>query len=214
VRDRTKFVDLSHNTIQKSSPRYNNNMTYLIIGIGNPDPQYSATRHNIGFSFLDWLAKQLKADDFAIDNKLQAAYSEGKLEKAKVILLKPQTYVNQSGLAAKKAKLKFKIPTSNIVIIHDDLDVPFGKTKLSPSSGAGGHKGVASIFAQLKTEKINRIKIGTANSKLKVARAERSNQKRIAMIGDFVLGKFTPNEQLKLKPIFKAILGKLTSVVR
>lgn len=178
-------------------------MTYLIIGLGNPDKEYGETRHNVGFMFLDFLAKQLKASDFVLEKKLEAEVALSKFNGQKVILAKPQTYVNKSGGAAKKLKLFYKAPAENIIIVHDDLDVPFESTKLTPCSGSGGHKGVQSILSQLKTENIVRLKIGLANSKLKLARNQRSDQKRKEMIAGLVLSKFSPRERDKLKEIFK-----------
>lgn len=186
---------------------------HLIIGLGNPDPQYEETRHNIGFVFLDALAKYLKSSPFETIKKIEAQVSLGKWNGQKTTLLKPLTFVNQSGLAAKKAKLFFKIKNDRIIVVHDDLDVPFGKTKLAPQSGAGGHRGVNSILKQLKTERLWRLKIGTANRKLFLARHQGSDQKRKEMITAFVLSKFTPAEKKELKKIFKEGTEKLESLV-
>lgn len=183
--------------------------SYLIVGLGNPDKTYTETRHNSGFLFLDFLAREIKASEFKLEKKMLAEIAEGKLKGQKVLLAKPQTYVNQSGEAVKKIKNYFKIPLENILIIHDDLDVPFGSTKLSPGSGAGGHKGIKSILGQLKTENIHRLKIGLANSKLKTARGQKSDEKRKTMVANFVLSKFTPSEKAELKTIFKEAWGKV-----
>ncbi len=188
-------------------------MAYLIVGLGNPDKEYSETRHNIGFMFLDALAKAGQASDFKLEKKLEAEVATGKFNGQKVILAKPQTYVNKSGDAVKKIKLFYKIPVENIIIVHDDLDVSFESTKLTPGSGSGGHKGVQSILSQLKTENIKRLKIGLANSKLKLARNQKSDQKRKDMISNFVLSKFAPSEKEKLKKIFKEGLEKLGQIV-
>ena len=188
-------------------------MAYLIVGLGNPEKEYFETRHNSGFLFLDFLAKEIKASDWQEEKKLLAETASGKLNGQKVILAKPQTFVNNSGEAVKKLKTHYKIPLENIIIAHDDLDVPFGSTKLSPGSGAGGHKGIKSIIGQLKTEKITRLKIGLANAKLKTARGQRSDEKRKEMIADFVLSKLTPSEKDELKKIFKEGLGKISQLV-
>jgi len=182
---------------------------YLIIGLGNPEKEYSETRHNSGFLFLDFLAKEIETSDFQPEKKLLAETASGKLNEEKIILAKPQTFVNKSGEAVKKLKTHYKIPLENIIIIHDDLDVPFGSAKFSSGSGAGGHKGIKSIIGQLKTEKISRLKIGLADSKLKIARGQKSDQKRKEMIADFVLSKFTPSEKIKLKGIFQEGFHKI-----
>lgn len=182
---------------------------YLIVGLGNPGKEYQETRHNVGFQFLDFLIKEMGASDFQPEKKLMVETADGKLNGQKVILAKPQTYVNKSGEAVKKIKTYYKIRLENIIVIHDDLDVPFGSTKLTPGSGPGGHKGIKSIIGQLKTEKIPRLKIGLANSKLKLARGQKSDQKRKEMVTDFVLSKFTPAEKNKLKEVFKEGLKKI-----
>ncbi|MDO8494957.1 MAG: aminoacyl-tRNA hydrolase [bacterium] len=186
---------------------------YLIIGLGNPDKQYEGTRHNVGFKFLDALAKEMKASEFVLEKKLEAEIASGKFNDQKVILAKPQTYVNNSGVAVKKIKTFYKLKNENIIIIHDDLDVPFGSTKLTPESGPGGHKGVASIINHLKTEKIYRLKIGIGNSKLKLARSQSSDEKRKELIGNLVLSSFTSTEKEDLKKIIKEGLAKLTQIV-
>lgn len=185
--------------------------TYLIVGLGNPDMVYRETRHNSGFLFLDFLAKEMKSSDFQPEKKLMAEIAGGKLNGQKVMLAKPQTYVNKSGEAVKKIKTFYKIPLENILIAHDDLDVPFGSSKLTAGSGAGGHKGVQSIIQQLKTEKLARLKIGLANAKLKTARRQSSDAKRKKLVADFVLSKFTRTEKDQLKEIFREGLEKIQS---
>ena len=183
--------------------------TFLIVGLGNPEPEYYETRHNAGFLFLDFLAKAAEASDFKAEKKMLAEIVGGTLDGQKVILAKPQTFVNKSGEAVKKIKAFYKISIENILIVHDDLDISFGFTKLSPGSGAGGHKGVKSSLSQLKTENISRLKIGLANSKLKIARNQKSDEKRKEMVADFVLSKFTPSEKSQLKEIFKEGFEKI-----
>ncbi len=184
-------------------------MTYLLIGLGNPEKAYFETRHNVGFLFLDFLATSLQASKFNLEKKLLAETAIGHFNSQKIILAKPQTFVNKSGEAVKKLVGNWKLKMENLIIVHDDLDVPFGSTKLSPGSGAGGHKGVKSILGQLKTENIHRLKIGLANSKLKLARSQKSDEKRKAMVADFVLSKFTPSEKAELKEIFKEARTKI-----
>src|SRR3989344_1331280 len=184
-------------------------MTYLLFGLGNPNKKYSETRPNAGFLFFFFLAKDIEAPDFQTEKKLLAETTGGKLYGQKVILAKPLTFVNKSGEAVKKLKTHYKISLENIIIVHDDLDVPFGSAKFSSGSGPGGHKGIKSIIGQLKTEKISRLKHGLANSKLKIARGQKSNEKRKEMISGFVLSKFTPSEKIKLKEVFKEEMRKI-----
>lgn len=139
----------------------------LLFGIGNPGQDYEGTRHNIGRAF--------------------AAYEGGH---------ESDVFVNLSGSAVKKLKTKLKLKNDNLIIAHDDLDIPFGKVKLSFDRSSAGHKGVQSIIDALKTQKFWRLRFGTANSKLKSAR-------KAGKVPDFVLSKFTPTEQKELKNIFK-----------
>ncbi len=166
-------------------------ITKLIVGLGNIGKDYEGTRHNIGFAFLDFL--------------------EGKLDTKKFMPLKPTTFVNKSGEDVKKAKNKYKIKAENIIIVHDDLDIEFGNVKLSFAKDSGGHRGVQSIIDHLKTNKFWRLRLGTANRKLKVARHQKNLKAKKEAVGDFVLSKFTPNEREKLKQIFKQAFEKLCS---
>lgn len=186
---------------------------YLIVGLGNPDESYQETRHNVGFRFLDVCAKEIKADDFEWQKKLEAKVAAGKFNNQKVILAKPRTYVNNSGLAVEKIKKFYKLKNEQIIVVHDDLDVPFGLTKLTPESGAGGHRGVQSILDHLQTEKVYRLKIGIGNSKLKLARSQPSDQKRKAMISNLVLSNFTPSEKKQLQKIFQEGVTKIEQLV-
>src|SRR3989344_3335634 len=135
----------------------------LIIGIGNPDEQYQSTRHNVGFMFLDYLAKKTKDQgprtkdetDWEFDKKSNSLVSKIKLAKpgAVLYLAKPQTYVNKSGKAVKKLIENCKLKIENLIVVHDDLDIPFGNTKISFDKNSGGHKGIESIMRALKTKK-------------------------------------------------------------
>ncbi|MEK7138819.1 MAG: aminoacyl-tRNA hydrolase [Patescibacteria group bacterium] len=183
-------------------------MTKLIIGIGNPDPEYQNTRHNVGFMFLDYLAKKLDANDFTVDKKTNSLISKTKIDKTSVILAKPQTYVNKSGEAVSKIVRNLKLEIRNLVVVHDDLDIPFGNTKISFDKNSGGHKGVESAIRALKTKKFYRLRIGLAKPTLAKARRQ-SDKKRDEFVQKFVLSKFSPAEQEQLKQIFKNGLEKL-----
>src|SRR3989344_5094895 len=139
----------------------------LLFGIGNPDIKYEDTRHNVGRAF--------------------AAHEHG---------YESDVFVNLSGPAVKKLKAKLKAKNEDIVIAHDDLDIEFGKFKLSFDRNSAGHKGVESIIAALKTKKFWRLRFGIANSKLKSARAS-------GKVAEFVLSKFSPSEQKELTTIFQ-----------
>jgi PTH1 family peptidyl-tRNA hydrolase len=174
----------------------------LIIGIGNPDPQYAETRHNVGWQFLDWLNKKYKGEKFEENKKLLGSVAKVEIEDIKAWLMKPSTYVNESGKAVAKTKPWAKAKNDDIVIVHDDLDIPFGMCKRSFEKSSGGHKGVESIIKALKTTKFHRIRIGTGMRSLDKAR-EQSDKKRDEFVKDFVLHSFTPAQKDELKGIFK-----------
>ena len=185
----------------------------LIIGIGNPDEQYQNTRHNVGFMFLDYLAQKLKADDFELEKKLDSLVSKTKLEKTPAILVKPQTYVNKTGSAAAKLKNFYKVKPEDTIVIQDDLDIPFGNTKLSFGKNSGGHKGIESIMKALKTKNFYRLRIGLGIKTLQKAR-QQSDKNRDEFVRNYVLSKFSKSESEKLKEIFKETYDKLLSNMR
>lgn len=175
----------------------------LIIGIGNPDEEYKNTRHNIGFMMVDYIAKKSEADDFGLLNtKLNSIIAKCRLEGSSVFLAKPQTYVNKTGEAAAKLKNFYKIKSEQILVVQDDLDIPFGNTKISFDKNSGGHRGVESVMKALKTKKFYRLRIGLAKPALQKAR-QQSDKKRDEFVMRFVLSKFSPSEQDDIKKIFK-----------
>ena len=163
-------------------------MQWVIAGLGNPDPEYIGTRHNVGRDFL-------------------LAF-EGKVPKnAKIIT--PNVYMNNSGPALRKL-VPSKKAAETLVVVHDELDLPLGKIKISYGSSAGGHNGVKSVQAALKTMDFTRVRVGispsTPSGKLKRPDGED--------IVKFVLGKFKPTEQDKLKKVKKIVLEALEIIVK
>lgn len=184
----------------------------LIIGIGNPDKQYKDTRHNVGFMMVDYIAKKNNFGDFEMNNKLNALTAKGKLDASSMILAKPQTYVNKTGEAAAKLKNFYKIKPEQILVIQDDLDVPFGNTKISFDKNSGGHKGIESIMRALKTKKFYRLRIGLAKPALQKAR-QQSDKKRDEFVVKMVLSKFSPSEHDEIKKIFKEGYEKILQII-
>ncbi len=184
----------------------------LIIGIGNPDEEYQGTRHNVGFMFVDHIAKKNDCDDFEFNKKLNTLTAKGKIEGSSLVLAKPQTYVNKTGEAAAKLKNFYKVKPEQILVIQDDLDVPFGNTKISFDKNSGGHKGVESIMKALKTKKFYRLRIGLAKPALQKAR-QQSDKKRDEFVVKMVLSKFSPAEQDELKKIFKEGYEKILHLI-
>ena len=132
--------------------------TYLIIGLGNPGREYRDNRHNFGFMLIDWLIVRLNARGMKLQSK--AIVTNAVYEDRKLIFAKPQTYMNLSGQAAQGLIHFYKLPLSNVLIAHDDLDVPFGTLRMRPSGGPGGQKGLASTIEQLGTKDIPRLRLG------------------------------------------------------
>ena len=131
---------------------------YLIVGLGNPEGEYSNTRHNMGFDAINHLSQKLNIT--VTKEKFKALYGDGMINNEKVILLKPQTYMNLSGEAIIKYKDFYKIPSENIIVIYDDIDVDTGKIKIRKKGGPGTHNGMKSVVEELQTEDFPRIRVG------------------------------------------------------
>lgn len=170
----------------------------IIMGLGNPGKQYKNTRHNAGFMVLDEFIKRNNFAAFKLSKKFSALISEGILNDKKVILAKPETFMNESGKTAKALAAAYKSSVQNILVIHDDLDLPLGKIKIVKNRGAAGHKGVTSIIKTLGNKNLIRFRVGIANEKSKTNNAEK-----------FVLEKFSEEEN----KILKEILQKTTSAI-
>ena len=155
---------------------------YLILGIGNIGSEYENTRHNIGFNVLDKLAVELKVN---FDSVKLAFRAEGKYKGKKLILIKPNNYVNNSGKSLSYWMKKEKVDTNNILVVCDDLNLYFGNIKIKSKGNSGGHNGLKDIEKFLGNSNYSRIRIGI------------SNNKNVSMT-DYVLGKWTAEEQLKI----------------
>lgn len=131
---------------------------YLIVGLGNPEEEYKKTRHNMGFNAIDKLAEEYNIQ--INKKKFQGLYENCIIEGQKVILIKPQTYMNLSGKSVKEVVDFYKIKKEEILVIYDEMDIGPGKIKIRKQGGAGGHNGVKSIIEMLGTEEFSRIRIG------------------------------------------------------
>jgi peptidyl-tRNA hydrolase, PTH1 family len=130
----------------------------LIVGLGNPGKKYERTRHNVGFLVIDQLAAQNK---IVLDKSLCGALiGEGVVEGEKIVLAKPQTFMNQSGEAVASLIQEYGIGTEEVVVINDDLDIPFGRLRIRPSGSAGGHRGLISIAEKLAGAPFQRVRVG------------------------------------------------------
>lgn len=130
----------------------------LIIGLGNPGAKYRDTKHNIGFIALDEMAFQ---NGWAFNkSKFESVYAEGRIGTEKVLLIKPQTFMNESGRSVRPWMDYYDLTEEDIVVIYDDMDLPPGKIRLREKGGSGGHNGIKSLIQHLGTKKFNRVKIG------------------------------------------------------
>jgi len=175
----------------------------LIVGLGNTGKEYESSRHNIGFMVVDFLNKKFKGN-FRFDKKTEAEISQIKIEKIKVVLAKPQVFVNNSGKTVKKLMRILKIKPKDLIVIHDDLDIPFGKVKNSFAKNSAGHKGVQSIINSLKSNKFYRVRIGILSNLLKRIKKIKSKKKKISEINNFVISSFRGNEKKDLRKIIKS----------
>jgi peptidyl-tRNA hydrolase, PTH1 family len=132
--------------------------TYLLIGLGNPGREYRDNRHNLGFMVIDRLIVRLNARGLKVQSK--AIVTTATYEERKLILAKPQTYMNLSGQSAQGLLNFYKLPMENMLIAHDDLDLPFGTIRIRPGGGPGGQKGMASTIERLGTKDFPRLRIG------------------------------------------------------
>lgn len=173
----------------------------LLVGLGNPGNQYENTRHNAGFIVLDEIQKNLSFPEFEFNKKFNAQISEGNFGGEKIILAKPQTFMNLSGQSTSAIMTFYKIPLENLTVIHDDLDLDLSAFKISTDSSAGGHNGVSSIFETLGTQKVRRIRIG-------IEGAEKKLQRQISG-SDFVLQNFSQEEIETIKKLAQEIANSI-----
>ncbi len=130
----------------------------LIVGLGNPGPKYAGNRHNVGFQLLDRIAQEHQLSFDKMES--QALLAHGELAEQEVLLLKPLTYMNQSGRAVKPTVRRYQIPVAGVLVVYDELDLPLGKIRLRERGAAAGHKGMDSIITSLGTEEVSRLRIG------------------------------------------------------
>lgn len=132
--------------------------TRVIVGLGNPGSRYADTRHNLGFFVIDELAKRVSAPESR--RRFRAEVSEARRRSDRFILVKPQTYMNESGVAVREVTNWYKTGPEQVLIVVDDLDIPFGQIRIRARGSAGGHNGLKSIFGMLGTQEIPRLRVG------------------------------------------------------
>lgn len=173
----------------------------LIVGLGNPGNDYLFTRHNVGFMTVDLLA-----DCFSISfdkNKFSALFGRGSINGNEVILVKPMAFMNRSGIPIQNVASYFKIHREDILIIHDDIDIDFGRIKIKRNGGAGGHNGVKSIIDAFGDGDFARVRVGIKGG------GERGG----ANVANYVLGKFSFDEMNSLDQIIAKAKDAVVTVV-
>ena len=164
-------------------------LTCLLVGLGNPGREYRANRHNLGFMTIDQLSQDFSVRLSRVQSK--ALVGIGVLDEHKVVLAKPQTFMNLSGQAVSALLRFYKIPLDRLLVIHDELDLPLGTLRLRPGGGSAGNRGLASIIEQLGTQEFPRLRIGIGHPPGQMSGA------------DYVLQNFPPAEQELLELVLK-----------
>jgi len=173
----------------------------LVLGLGNPGKKFEKTRHNVGFLVVNEFRKKNDFPDFKLSKKLAAEISEGFLNSEEIILAKPQTFMNASGRAVKMLNKKYRIKNADLWVIHDDIDLPLGKIRISVGRSSAGHKGVQSIINEIRTKNFVRFRIG-----IKPEEKQNKTEK-------FVLEKFKKDEEKNLKEIIEKTVEAIESAI-
>ena len=172
----------------------------LIIGLGNPGSEYLYNRHNVGFMALDNLYAHYLFENWR--TKLGGLFSTASLGSEKILLVKPQTFMNLSGICVAKFKQFFKINVADIFVIYDDIDLGFGEVKIKQGGGDAGHKGVRSISQHLQTKDFNRIRLGIGRPSTKEE------------VSHFVLSNFSKTEKDKLLILFQSLSEDFVKIIQ
>lgn len=184
---------------KKSGSGYDED-TFVIVGLGNPGSEYEKTRHNMGFRALDVIASDTSID--VRRAKFHSLIGQGKIAGCKVILVKPQTYMNNSGIAVREVAMYYNVPSCNVIVIYDDIDLPLSAIRLRKSGGPGTHNGMKSVVQQLGVSDFPRIRIG-------VGAASGSED-----LVDRVIGKVPKEEQAALDKAAEAAAHAAEDIIR
>lgn len=172
----------------------------LIVGLGNPGVRYRFSRHNIGFLVLDQLAKHCDID--VSTKKLSSYVGKGKIGNVAVLLAKPQDFMNRSGIAVRKLFEYFKLTNiEDVIVVHDDLDLPFNSLRLKAGGGHGGHKGLISVTTNLGSEAFSRVRVGIGKPVNKL------------MVEGYVLSSFSESEMKFIPHIIKNAVDAVVEIV-
>lgn len=179
----------------------------LVVGLGNPEPKYDQTRHNIGFTAVDALASSWQIP-LTENRKFQGEFGEGRgADKAKIRLLKPLTYMNRSGQAVRAVTDWYKLQPESVLIIYDDMDLPLGRIRLRLSGSAGGHNGMKSAIAHLGTQDFPRLRIG-------IGRPHATNSSDDPATISHVLGRFSSTESKFISDVLQLVVDAVELSIR
>ncbi len=173
----------------------------IIVGLGNPGPKYQFTRHNIGFLIVDHLAKEYRLPFTLGKKSFKSEIALGTIKNHKVLLLKPLTYMNRSGEAVVAVLNFYKNKPEDLLVIHDDLDLPLGKIRIVKKGGAGGHNGIRSIIASLGTREFPRLRVG-------IGRPQGGMK-----VEHYVLSNFTKEEMLLVNKIVEISTDAILTII-
>ena len=173
---------------------------WLIVGLGNPGDKYKNNRHNVGFMVVDQIASDNMFPNFK--SKFNGEISEGRIGGQKVALLKPQTFMNESGISVRKAAGFYKIPVENIIVFHDELDLVPSKIKIKQGGGSGGHNGIKSMDSHLGDNDYWRVRIGIGHP---------GDKNRVS---GYVLNDFSKEEQKWLSEFIDVLSGNVEYLVQ
>lgn len=178
---------------------------YLIVGLGNPGEKFIHTRHNLGFEVVDEIRRKLELPEFTKEDKFKAEISKN----SDIVLVKPLTFMNLSGLAVLPIAKYYKIPIEKIIIIHDELDLPLGHIKIRIGGSDAGHHGVESVIQMLSDEKFIRVRLG-----ISTWHAISGEHKHASFQAEkFVVEKYLPNEKSKIKAMVKRAVKAVEAIL-
>lgn len=179
----------------------------IIVGLGNPGKEYTASRHNVGFMCLNYFAKQHRIPTES--KKAHARTGEGEIEGEKVVLAKPFTFMNRSGNAVKELLRRYDLKPEDLIVVHDDMDLPLGKIRIRVGGSSAGHNGINSIMAELGTPEFTRIRVGIGHPV--VPEAERG--KGAPEVIDYVLKGFSSEEKPLLNKVITRVAATITCLI-
>lgn len=175
---------------------------FVIVGLGNFPLEYLGNRHNAGFMALDALREDFDFEDFKHVGKFQCDITGGMFENRKILLAKPQTFMNKSGYAVSEIVRFYKVPVQHLVVVSDDIDLPLGEVRYRADGGSGTHNGMKSVIESLGSEEFARVRIGIEN---------RDEARKIAQdLSSYVLSNFEPGEE----PLCDASIAEAVTLIK